>query len=188
MYKNLSNNEFHLGDYSVVALRAEDIIAIKNWRNAQMDVLRQKNILTDEGQIRYYEEVVKPSFVQDQPKMVLFSYLENNNCIGYGGLTNIDWESKRIELSFLIDHKRKNDSDLYKKDFSNFIALIKRIVFEEMYFNRIFTETYDIRPLHISILEENGFRLEGRLKEHVVINGKYVDSLVHGFIKEYYNV
>ena len=68
-----------------------------------------------------------------------------------------------------------------------FIRLIKKVLFEDLNFNRIFTETYDIRPHHISILEKNGFQLEGRMREHIQINNKFVDSLIHGFLKEYYH-
>ena len=118
---------------------------------------------------------------------MLFSFLENEQCIGYGGLTNIDWASKRVELSFLVNHQRAANNDLYLKDFSSFIDLMKKIAFDELNFNRIFTETYDLRPLHIRILEENGFKLEGRMKEHILVNGVLTDSLIHGFIKKYYN-
>jgi RimJ/RimL family protein N-acetyltransferase len=188
MYKCLFKNKFQSGNYSVLPMREEDIYLIKNWRNEQMDILRQKNVLTDEDQKKYYKRYVLPGFSEQVPRIMLFSYLLEGQCIGYGGLTNIDWESKRIELSFLINTNRKNDESLYRSDFGIFIELMKEIVFKELNFNRIFTETYDIRPVHISILENSGFKLEGRLKEHVMINGGFVDSLIHGFIKEYYNV
>ncbi len=185
-YKVLNNNFFHYNNYSVVPYREEDKLKIKEWRNNQMDVLRQKQELSDIDQLNYYNNYVAPSYSQEQPKIILFSFLENEDCIGYGGLTNIDWESKRVELSFLVNHNRATQTELYEKDFSAFITLMKTVVFEELKFNRIFTETYDIRPHHISVLERNGFKTEGRMREHVFINGNYIDSLVHGFIKKDY--
>jgi RimJ/RimL family protein N-acetyltransferase len=185
-YKVLTNNKFTYNNYTVVPFRDEDKFKIKEWRNQQMDVLRQKQKLSDTDQINYYNNYVTPSFSQEQPQIILFSFLEDDQCIGYGGLTNIDWESKRIELSFLLNHTRAANKEQYEKDLSAFITLMKMVVFDDLKFNRIFTETYDIRPLHISILEKNGFQLEGRMKEHISINGNYTDSLLHGFLKKDY--
>lgn len=184
-YKALNTNEFVLNDYSLVPLRYEDIFFIKEWRNAQIDVLRQKGILNDSDQENYYKQAILPTFYQDNPKQILFSFLKSDKCIGYGGLTNIDWESKRAEMSFLVAIERINNNELYKNDFTSYISLLKKVAFEELKFNRLFTETYDIRLLHISILEACGFLFEGKMKQHVFINDKFVDSLIHGILKEY---
>ena len=91
----------------------------------------------------------------------------------------MDWEAKRAEVSFLVDPVRVKNSQLYEKDFRNFLSLLKKVAKEQLKFNRLFTETYDIRPFHIKILEANGFEFEGRMNEHVVINNEFVDSLLH---------
>lgn len=187
MYTSLlKRTEFSYRDYSIVPLREYDILSIKDWRNAQLYVLRQKNELTNEDQEKYYHKIIQPTFTQPLPLQMLFSYLLNSKCIGYGGVTNIDWESKRVELSFLLDNNRVTDNAVYGKEFSIFITLIKQLVFDELQFNRIYTETYDIRSFHISILEKNGFVFEGRMRQHVMIDGAFVDSLLHGFTKEQY--
>jgi RimJ/RimL family protein N-acetyltransferase len=187
MYSHLlQKSEFLLQNYSIAPLREQDITSIKEWRNAQLDVLRQKRQLSDQDQIRYYNDIVKPTFIDPSPTQMLFSFLLDNECIGYGGITNIDWESERTELSFLLDNTRVPSSATYTKEFSIFISLIKQLVFDTLNLNRIFTETYDVRPLHVSILEKNGFILEGRARKHIKINGKFVDSLIHGYLKEQY--
>lgn len=182
----LKKTEFSYRDYSIVPLREQDILSIKDWRNAQLDVLRQKRELTNEDQEQYYHKIVQPTFTHPAPLQILFSYLLNGECIGYGGITNIDWDSKRVELSFLLDNNRVTDNEVYEKEFSIFITLIKQLVFDELQFNRIYTETYDIRSFHISILEKNGFVFEGRMRQHIMIDGVFVDSLLHGFTKEQY--
>ena len=88
----------------------------------------------------------------------------------------------KAEVSFLLCTYRVNDNELYRKEFSTFLNLIKQVAFKELQFRRLYSETFDIRPFHIKILEENGFKEEGRLKEHVLIRGKYYDSLLHGII------
>lgn len=184
-YLALQREAYYYHDFFIVALRRQDIYKIKEWRNSQLDVLRQKRPLTDADQENYYINAVEPTFKQANPKIMLFSFIQNDSCIGYGGLTNIDWEARRFELSFLVDPAIYHNEEQYENCFSAFITLIKRAAFEDLGFNRMFTETYDIRPFHISILEKNGFRFEGRMLQHVIINEKFIDSLIHGFLKEY---
>ncbi|WP_400243367.1 GNAT family N-acetyltransferase [Niallia sp. JL1B1071] len=179
-YKCLNENILEENNYHIEPLRQEDMLKIKEYRNKQMDVLRQKQPLTDEGQILYYQKVVIPLFKEEEPKQLLFSYFYKQEFIGYGGLTNIDWEAKRAEVSFLVDPSRVKNNLLYEKDFQHFLAFLKRIAKTQLKFNRLFTETYDIRPFHVGILEANGFEYEGRMKEHVVIKNEFVDSLLHG--------
>lgn len=184
-YQCLPVNRFEDGSYAVVPYRKEDRFLIMKWRNEQIDVLRQNRPLTEADQDRYYREVVVPSFGEDRPHIILFSYLQHETCIGYGGLTNIDWDSRRAEISFLVNTDRTRNLAVYKEDFAAFLRLMQRVAFDALQFNRLFTETFDIRPHHIRILEESGFRLEGRMRQHVMINGRPVDSLIHGCLKEY---
>jgi len=186
-YRILSDNAYKIEEYSIVSIRKKDIFIIKKWRNEQMDILRQNKLLTDQEQLTYYENIVVPCFSHVHPQIILFSYLNSDRCIGYGGLTNIDWTAKRTEISFLLDTKHVTDNALYEKEFTFFIKLIKKVVFNDLGFNRIFTETYAFRQEHISLLEKNGFRFEGRMKQHVMINGTFVDSLLHGFLRGYQN-
>lgn len=184
--KYLDKTVYTLGNYAVTPLRESDIFLIKEWRNAQMDVLRQNKQISDEEQENYYQTVVKPGFEKENPSIMLFSLLRDGECIGYGGLTNIHWQDKRIELSFLVNPERAKDPIVYKEDFTHFIELMKLITFRVLGFNRMFTETYDIRDHHIRILESCGFVPEGRMRAHVCINGIFVDSLIHGILKKDY--
>lgn len=185
VYKCLAKSVYEKEGYKLTTLREEDIFLIKDWRNAQIDVLRQKNKLTDEDQTRYYKSVVAPEFDKTRPSQILFSLLYEQSLIGYGGLVHISWEDKRAEVSFLVNPERALNDALYAKDFGAYLSLIKSAAYDDLKFNRLFTETYDIRPYHVSILEQNGFILEGRLRKHNFIQGKYVDSLIHGNLNEY---
>ncbi len=181
-YSCLNKQIFQIGRYSLVPLREQDISQIMHWRNSQIKVLRQKEKLTPAIQQKYYQHVIKPTFKEHRPDQILFSFLLNNECIGYGGIVHINWEFKRGEMSFLLDIKRVAQKKLYKQDFITFTNLLKDIAFNSLPLQRLFTETYDCRSQHISILEEAGFVSEGRLRRHIIINGKPMDSLIHGCI------
>ena len=185
-YKCLKENGYSYSCYSLVPVRAQDILLIREWRNQQIDCLRQKVVLSVEDQQLYFNEIIWPSFNEIQPKQILFSILKDNHCIGYGGLVHIGWEDRRAEVSFLLNTEGVKDKELYRNDFSCYLHLIKTVVFDDLQFNRIHVETFDIRGFHISILEESGFKMEGRLKQHVLIDGHFIDSLIHGYLREYY--
>jgi RimJ/RimL family protein N-acetyltransferase len=182
-YKCLTNNNFNFNEFSLESIRAVDIESIRNWRNAQLDVLRQDKIITKEEQIKYFNDHIWPETIKNEPRNILFSFFRNDDLIGYGGLVHISWKDLRAEISFLINPENLSDED-YCLFFSSFLTLIKSVAFDYLKFNRLFTETFNIRQFHISILESNGFIREGVLKEHVIINGKYVDSIFHGCLNK----
>ncbi|HEV8051128.1 MAG TPA: GNAT family N-acetyltransferase [Parachlamydiaceae bacterium] len=180
IYACLHQQEFEDLPYRMEPLRHEDIFLIKQWRNEQMDILRQNVLLTDAMQKSYFENVIKPSFTKSQPEQILFSFFKNALLIGYGGMVHIDWKAKEGEVSFLVDTEREKNSTDYRSDFSSFLKLIKSVAFKDLQFKRLFAITYDIRPLHLSILENSGFIEEKRLKNEMTINEKLVDVLIHG--------
>jgi hypothetical protein len=182
-YTCLTNKKFEFNEFSLKAIRIEDIENIRNWRNAQLDVLRQDKIITKEEQIRYFNEQIWPETIKKYPRQILFSYFRNDDLVGYGGLVHISWKDLRAEVSFLVNRDNLSDEDYYLF-FSSYLTLIKTVAFVDLKFNRLFTETFNIRQFHISILESNGFIKEGILKEHVIINGEYVDSIFHGILNK----
>ena len=105
-----------------------------------------------------------------------------NDCIGYGGFVHINWNKKHTELSFILDTERAKKIKIYQKEFRIFLGLILRLNLEQIKFKAIFTETYDIRPVHIKILENFGFKcikLMSNMKKN--IDGETIDSLFHEY-------
>lgn len=188
MYECLKKTTYSIDNYNIIPFREQDIYCVKEWRNSQLDVLRQNYLLTNDGQKKYFETIISASFKENYPGQILFSFFVNDELIGYGGLVHIRWEDKRGEISFLSETKRSRDKTKYAEDFGAFLKLIKMVAYEDLELNRLYTETFDIRPLHVDILEANGFILEGRMKQHNMINNKFVDSVIHGNVREYENV
>lgn len=186
-YQSLSNFIYHQEEYSLTIPNLQDMMLIRKWRNEQITILRQSRTITEDDQVKYFNQVIQPTFEKERPNQILFTYCLRNKPIGYGGLTNIDWISLRAEVSFLLDTNRTANYIEYSHEFSIFMKLLKRVGFMDLGLNRLFTETYDIRDWHIATLENNNFRLEGRLRQHVLIDNQYVDSLLHGCLKEYEN-
>ncbi len=183
-YKVLNGKkDFSFKTISLRSIKKNDIELIRSWRNKQTKILRQKEIISKKTQEEYFRNYVWSTMHSSNPKQILLSIRKDKQTIGYGGFVNISWDDKRAEISFLVSDQIADKKFLYKTIFTEFIYLIQNIAFNDLNFNRIYTETYDIRPLHISILENNKFKLEGRMKSHVMIDNKEVDSLIHACLK-----
>lgn len=170
-------------DITITPIRFEDRILIRKWRNEQIYHLRQQGILSEDQQDRYFENKVLPLFIEEQPSQLLFSIYREGLLVGYGGLVHINWTDKYAEMSFLTKTEiLQNDSREYSRILSIFISAMKKVLFDHLDFNRIFTETYSLRLEHIKILESNGFIFEGLQRKKILINGDYHDSLFHSIL------
>ncbi|MEQ8217965.1 MAG: GNAT family N-acetyltransferase [Arenibacter sp.] len=176
-YKVLNNQIFSNGKYAIVPIRMEDRHMIRKWRNEQIFHLRQNKVLSEEDQDNYFNTVVASLFSQEHPSQILFSYLDGDTCIGYGGLVHINWVDKNAEISFITNTAIKNEQ--YEFHFSNFLSLIDEVACIELGFHKIFTYAFDVRPDIYPMLEKNGFNREAVLKEHCFFNGGFKDVIIH---------
>jgi RimJ/RimL family protein N-acetyltransferase len=183
-WKCLTRQRFVQGTYAIVPLEPEHIEPIRCWRNAQLDVLRQSAPITPPQQEAYFARHIWPTMAEAEPANILMALLRDQAHIGYGGLVHVSWADRRAELSFLVDPARAGDLERYRADFSAFLALAQQMAFEDLRLHRVFTETYAIRRHHIGILEAAGFVREGVMRDHVRIGGTFVDSILHGVVRD----
>lgn len=160
-------------------IHADDREPIRQWRNAQLDVLRQAAPLSVADQDRYYDQVVRPQLTQEHPAQVLVAMLEDDRLVGYGGVVHISWANRRGEISFMTEPARLDDA-AFRSDWLVFLDLIGEAARDRLGLHRLTTETFAIRRSLLETLDQAGFQREGVLRDHVVIDGRYVDSIVHG--------
>ncbi len=187
-YSFLKFNDYSVNNYSLLPLRYEDIFKVKKWRNDQIDILRQNKILSDLDQENFYQGLIEKSFYNSNPNEILFSFLLNDVCIGYGGIVYVDWEKKTAEISFINETKRSIQNQIYENDFNTFISLLFPISFSELKFNKLTTETYGIRTNTIRILDKLGFQLKKIEQEKILINNKKFDSFFHEYLNKFYTM
>jgi RimJ/RimL family protein N-acetyltransferase len=176
-YKVLNKQVFKSGVFSIVPIRYEDRIDIMNWRNEQMYHLRQDKPLTEKSQEDYFNRIVARLFDQEKPNQILFSYLKNDKCIGYGGLVHINWIDKNAEISFIMN------SDLEEEYFhfhwSLFLGRIESLAFEELDFHKLYVYAFDLRPHLYEVLLSSGYFRDATLKQHSYFNDKFIDVVIH---------
>lgn len=176
-YICLHQQEHHLGNYSIVPLRYEDRFLIMKWRNEQIYHLRQAHPLTEDDQQRYFDNVVSKLYDNPKPDQILFSYLENGNCIGYGGLVHINWIDRNAEISFIMDTSL--EAEHFTEHWSNYLTMLKEIAFNDVEFHKLYVYAFDLRPHLYTTLEANGFVRESTLKEHCFYQGEYKNVVIH---------
>ena len=180
-YTVLQNQIFKYKKYSLIPIRYEDRFKIMQWRNEQMYHLRQTEPLTFEKQEEYFLNIISKLFNQKEPPQILFSYLENNICIGYGGLVHINWVKSSSEISFVLN------TDIEKNNFESnweiFINLIEIVAFEELKLNKIYTHAFDVRPKLYKVLERCGYKKEKILEKSYSLNNIKLDTVIHSKFK-----
>lgn len=179
-YNCLVQQEFTNNNFSIVPIRYQDRIDIMNWRNEQIYHLRQLQPLTQEIQDNYFNTVIANLFEEEKPKQILFSYLENDVCIGYGGLVHIDWNNKNAEISFVMNTSLEKDFFVFH--WSNYLQLIEQVAFKELQLHKIFIYAYNLRPKLYEAAESQQFYKEAILKEHILFDDKFIDVVIHSKI------
>jgi RimJ/RimL family protein N-acetyltransferase len=177
VYKALKTQVFKIDDYSLTPIRHEDRLSIMKWRNEQVYHLRQSEHLTVEKQDNYFNTTVASLFNEERPNQILFSFLEGNECIGYGGLVHINWIDRNAEVSFIMNTRLEEAS--FSKNWSAFLKCIEQLAFGELEFHKIFIYAFDLRPHLYDVLELNRYFKDARLEDHCFFQGEFKDVLIY---------
>jgi RimJ/RimL family protein N-acetyltransferase len=179
-YKVLNKQIFRKENFEIVPIRFEDRYKIMKWRNEQIFHLRQLKNIEKKEQDDYFKNVVSKLFEDDKPQQILFSYLENGKCIGYGGLVHINWNDKNAEISFVLNTNLENK---FIENWIIFLFLIEKVGFDNLNFNKLFTYAFDLRPKLYTALDLSGYTKEAILVNQTFFNDKYIDVIIHSKFK-----
>jgi RimJ/RimL family protein N-acetyltransferase len=152
------------------------------WRNEQIYHLRQTEPLTKKDQDLYFEKVVLKLFDEERPNQILFSFLEDGVCIGYGGLVHINWIDQNSEISFIMDTTLEKVR--FQEIWFSFLRLIENVAFHDLSFHKIYTYAFDLRPHLYEALTAAGFFKDAILRDHAIYEGRAVDVIIHSKINQ----
>ena len=139
--------------------------------------LRQHKLLDEAQQTAYFTQVVAKLFNQERPDQLLFSYMEGDCCIGYGGLVHINWVDRNAEISFIMDTSLELDQ--FEMHWSIYLNLIEDVAFRELQLHKVYVYAFDLRPHLYTVLELNDFIKEAELKEHCYFQDAYKSVVIH---------
>jgi len=102
-----------------------------------------------------------------------------NALVGACALRGIDLRNKRAEIGYWIGKPHWGKG--YGK---NAVAVMLSYGFKALELNRVYCNAFESNARSIALLRSLGFVEEGRLRAHDTIEGKPVDSLSFGVLKE----
>jgi [ribosomal protein S5]-alanine N-acetyltransferase len=98
--------------------------------------------------------------------------------VGTAMIFNFDHEANQAEIGYVF-HKNH-----WGKGYgTEAVALMNDFAFTSLNLHKLHASVVDANIGSARILEKNGYKLEGRLKDHYFIEDKYYDSLLFGKIK-----
>ena len=184
IYKCLKHHPVSAGGIELTTIKAHEIERVRIWRNNQRDVLRQNSEISADQQVEYFRNFIWNDLESLKPMQVLMSIYKEGIHIGYGGLVHISWENSRAEISFLLDPSIPENSKIYFEIFRDYLDGIESVAISSLKLHKLILETYNFRENHIKAIESAGYLQEGVLTDHVFINSKWHDSILHGKIIE----
>ncbi|PQJ77758.1 GNAT family N-acetyltransferase [Polaribacter porphyrae] len=179
-YVCLKTNVFKNQEFKIVPIRFEDRQDIMEWRNEQMYHLRQVEPLSKESQDNYYRTTIYSLFPQEKPNQILFSFLKNDELIGYGGLVHVNWVDRNAEISFIM--KTELEENYFSLYWSSFLNLIEIVAFNELNMHKIYVYAFDLRPHLYKVLKANRYFKDAILKDHCYFNNLFLDVVIHSKI------
>lgn len=176
-YRVLKKQVFTNNQFRIVPIRNIDQLDIMRWRNEQIYHLRQNKPLTEQEQSQYFAGTIAHLFSQEKPNQILFSYMEGETCIGYGGLVHINWIDLNAEISFIMDTSL--EKEYFSAHWSTYLSMIEEAAFKDLKLHKLYVYAFDLRPHLYRVLEQNAYIQEAELKEHCYVNQEYKSVIIH---------
>jgi len=98
--------------------------------------------------------------------------------IGGIDLTSIDWTDRNAILSVVIASEEMRNLGYG----SEALRLILGFAFVELKLHKVSLNVYDKNLPALNCYLKNGFRIEGRIRDHMLINGIYCDLIQMGIL------
>ena len=171
-----------IGDHvGLRAIEREDLPQLLSWRNQPelRRFFRERRELGMCDQLSWFELVVRHP--GDTPTL-MFAIEERDPSalVGACGLCNIDWVDGTAEVSLYIGAMAAYIDETLAPDACR--ILISH-AFDDLNLRRLWVEIYDFDTRKAQLLEQAGFSVEGRLREHHFNDGGYHDSLMLGLLR-----
>lgn len=107
-----------------------------------------------------------------------FVFVNNDENIGMGGLTNISKENQNCELYMYMDPSFQGKGLGYKSCFT-----LCKYAFEVLNLKKVYLYTFKENVAANKLYEKIGFKLEGILRQHTLKDGVLKDRNFYGILK-----
>jgi RimJ/RimL family protein N-acetyltransferase len=162
------------GDITLRPIERTDLEQLRTWRNDPelRSRTREWKALNLENQTRWFERMSDPQRTDH-----MFILEHETQAIGVIGLCGWNHHDRHAEISFYIGDAEHRGKGYMKRALSLLIGW----GFQQG-LHRIWAEVYDFNVASVKLLEKLGFTYEGRQRQHVFRDGRFVDSVMMGLL------
>ncbi|WP_048148513.1 GNAT family N-acetyltransferase [Palaeococcus ferrophilus] len=165
---------------SLGLLLREDLSKLWEWfndREVRRFLQAPEEVFYFEDELEWYENLRK-----NKERHKVFAIVNNtsNELMGVIGLHNIDTKNGKAELGYFL-WKR-----YWRRGYmAEAVGLALRYAFEELNLRKVYARVYEPNVGSRKVLEKNGFKLVGKLRQNVHVPGYgYVDELFYDILRE----
>ena len=162
-------------DYSLRQLREQDLELLLQWRNS--DHIRA-NMYTDHI-ISTKEHLDWFNRVKDNPAMLYLIFEHRGQPVGLVNFTGIDSTNNRCMWGFYI-----GESGLPPESGTMMGYLGLNFIFEDKQLRKVSGEVISFNRASRLFFRRLGFTEEGRLRQHALKNGRYVDVILYSILAD----
>lgn len=126
----------------------------------------------------WFENVLKRP-PEEHPLVIEIRQGDGWRMIGNCGVHLIDWKNRSAELGIFIGEKSLWDQGYGTEA----MRLLLRHGFETLNLNRLALEVFETNPRAMRSYEKAGFVLEGRKRQAMYKNGRYMDVLLMSVLR-----
>lgn len=122
------------------------------------------------------EEELYEDLKKNKEKAPLFAVVKNGEekLIGIAGFNWINWQARWGEILYYLAPEERE-----KGYGSEIVKLLCDYAFEHLNLRKVWAKVHADNIASIKVLEKNGFKLAGKLKDHVWSDGRYIDELIY---------
>lgn len=163
------------------ALDRSDLPAAVAWLNdpdVTENLLHDTPLSLDAEELWYQEMLKKP--VEERVLAIDLKATEGWRHIGTTGLHHVDWKNRIGEFGIMIGEKSQWGKGLgYEAT-----MLLLRFGFNTLNLNKIFLYAIETNDRGLHVYEKAGFVHEGRLRQDIHKNGRYLDVFIMSILRD----
>lgn len=158
----------------------EDLPRFVAWLNDPevRENLMMQSPLSHAMEETWFENMLKRP-TEEQPLVIEVRQEDAWTPVGNCGLFDINWHVRSAEVGIFIGEK-----SLWNQGYgTEAMQLLLRHGFETYNLNRIHLRVYETNPRAVRSYEKAGFTLEGRERQGMYQQGRYIDVLLMGILR-----
>lgn len=163
------------------ALEKSDLRAIVAWLNdpeVTENLLHDTPLSMDMEEKWYQDMLQKPS--EEHVLAVEIKMEDGWRLAGTTGLHHVDWKNRIGEFGIMI-----GDKNQWGKGYGfDATVLMLRYAFQTLNLNKVFLYAIETNTRGIRVYEKAGFTHEGRLRQDIHKNGRYLDVFVMSVLRD----